>query len=137
NRVYTHSDGIGYAVPDTQSAKWSGTSVTVCPVVSADGKSVRVRLSWKHATVLPDIVTLNSGSKMKLDSFKDGRPAGPVEVEFRESTNAHTLKSCQTQVRLCDGATVLLDLGRQLTDGKVSNCYLLVTASITRDNNEQ
>ncbi len=84
NRIYTLAEGIGYSIPECSTPMRTGLSLTVCPMVSADQKSMRVRMNWESCSEQQGTIPLNFGSKVRLESYKDGKPTGPAEVELRE-----------------------------------------------------
>jgi hypothetical protein len=137
DRVYTLADGVGYSIPDSTERRRIGVGVTVCPLVAADRQSVRVRLCWEDCSHLPGKVTLGSGSKVTLASFKDGEPAGPATVELRETAQTFSLKTCQNTVDFRDGGTALIDLGIRKKGDQREQSYLMLSACVLRDETEK
>jgi hypothetical protein len=137
DRVYTLADGVGYSIPDSTKERRIGVGVTVCPLVAADRQSVRVRLCWEDCSQLPGKVTLGSGSKVTLKSFKDGEPAGPATVELRETAQTFSLKTCQNTVDFRDGGTALFDLGIRKKGEQREQSYLMLSARVLWDETEK
>jgi hypothetical protein len=137
DRVYTLADGVGYSIPDSTERRRVGVGVTVCPLVAADRQSVRVRLCWEDCSQLPGKVTLGSGTKVTLASFKDGEPTGPATVELRETAQTFSLKTCQSTVDFRDGGTALIDLGLRRKGEEREQSYLMLTACVLRDEAEK
>jgi hypothetical protein len=132
-RIYALTGGTAYAIPVTGETYHEGLTLQVCPVISPDRKTVSVRLNCESASALPGTITLAEGQKVTLESFVNGKPAGPVEVAMTETARSRAIRSHRTAVTMRDGGTCLMDLGVCRTDGRKEQCLLLMTARVLPD----
>jgi hypothetical protein len=76
------------------------------------------------------MVTLAERQKVVLESFVDGKPAGPAEVEVTETARPCQVKTCDFTVMLRNGGTCLLDLGVCRKGDAKEQRFLLMTAAV-------